>query len=58
LTGLFDPIVPWWWVRSWLKKNCPALQDYRVIRRSDHNVLSNASVEAADQIARWMLGNR
>src|SRR5439155_15177758 len=26
LTGLFDPIVPWFWVRRWLRKNCPALR--------------------------------
>ena len=56
LTGLFDPIVPWWWVRSWLRKNCAALREYRVIRRSDHNVLGNAAGEAADLVARWVGG--
>lgn len=56
LTGLFDPIVPWWWVRSWLRSNCPALREYHVIRRSDHNVLSNAAVEAAALVAGWMKG--
>jgi pimeloyl-ACP methyl ester carboxylesterase len=54
LTGLFDPIVPWPRVRRWLKKNCPALRDYKIIRRADHNVLSTAPVEASKQILEWM----
>jgi pimeloyl-ACP methyl ester carboxylesterase len=54
LTGLFDPIVPWWWVRPWLRKHCPALREFRIIRWSDHNVLSNAADQAADLVARWM----
>ena len=36
LTGVPDPIVPWPWVRYWLKKNCPALRDYRLIWSGDH----------------------
>ncbi|MGH7994694.1 MAG: alpha/beta fold hydrolase [Limisphaerales bacterium] len=54
LSGFFDPIVPWLWVRHWLRKNCPALRDYRVILRADHNVLSTASGEAAEQVLRWI----
>ena len=54
LSGLFDPIVPWWPVRSWLREYCPALRDFRIIRRCDHNVLSNAAKAAADQVASWM----
>ena len=42
LSGFFDPIVLWPRVRHWLRKNCPALRDYRVILRADHNVLSTA----------------
>src|SRR5262249_16608139 len=55
LTGLFDPIVPWWPVRSWLREYCPAFRDFRIIRRCDHNVLSNAAKAAADQVASWIL---
>jgi pimeloyl-ACP methyl ester carboxylesterase len=54
LTGLFDPIVPWPRVRRWLKKNCPALRDYKVILRADHNVLATASTESARQVLRWI----
>jgi pimeloyl-ACP methyl ester carboxylesterase len=54
LSGFFDPIVPWPRVRRWLKKNCPALRDYKVIGRADHNVLSTAPREAAGQIWEWM----
>jgi pimeloyl-ACP methyl ester carboxylesterase len=54
ITGLVDPIVPWPWVRKWLTKNCPALKEYQIIRRSDHNVLGNASEKAAELVIRWM----
>jgi pimeloyl-ACP methyl ester carboxylesterase len=55
LSGVLDPIVPWPLVRRWLRKNCPALRDYKVIRTADHNVLSTAPREAAKQILEWML---
>ena len=54
LTGLIDPVVPWCWVRPWLKKNCPSLRDYRIIRGADHNVLATTAQPAADQVLRWM----
>ncbi|MCX6927560.1 MAG: alpha/beta hydrolase [Verrucomicrobia bacterium] len=54
LTGLVDPIVPWWWVRPWLRKNCPNLRDYRIIWRADHNVLGTAAEAAAEQVVQWM----
>jgi pimeloyl-ACP methyl ester carboxylesterase len=54
LSGLVDPIVPWPRVRRWLKKNCPALRDYKIIRRADHNVLSTAPGESSRQILEWM----
>ena len=31
VTGFFDPVVPWYWVRRWLKRNCGSLREYRVI---------------------------
>jgi len=55
LSGWLDPVVPWPWVRRWLTKNCPSLRDYKVLRRADHNVLSTAPREAAEQILEWML---
>jgi len=54
LTGVPDPIVPWPWVRSWLKKNCPALRDYKLIWGGDHNVLSTTPREATRQVLEWM----
>jgi len=54
LSGFFDPIVPWPRVRRWLRNECPALRDYKVIANADHNVLSTAPREAAKQILNWM----
>ena len=54
ITGLFDPIVPWLSVRSWLKQNCPALKEFRIVRHSDHNVLGNAADTAAKYVLGWM----
>ena len=54
LSGILDPIVPWPFVRHWLKKNCPALRAYKVIHTADHNVLSTAPREAAKQVLEWM----
>jgi len=58
LTGLFDPVVPWLWVRRWLKQNCPALREYKIIWRADHNVLGTAPDAAAEQVLRWMANTR
>jgi len=55
LSGWLDPIVPWPLVRRWLRNNCPALRDYKVLRRADHNVLSTAPGEAAEQVLEWIL---
>src|ERR1043166_1184738 len=54
LTGFFDPIVPWWPVRYWLKRNCAAYRGWRVIFRADHNVLGTAPRESARQVLEWM----
>jgi pimeloyl-ACP methyl ester carboxylesterase len=54
LTGVPDPIVPWPWVRRWLRKNCPALRDYKLIWSGDHNILSTTPREATRQVLEWM----
>ena len=54
ITGLVDPVVPWWFVRPWLKQNCPSLREYRIVGRADHNVLGTGSQSAAAHILRWM----
>jgi pimeloyl-ACP methyl ester carboxylesterase len=40
ITGLIDPIVP--------------LREFKIIRRSDHNVLGMAAEASAEQVLRWM----
>lgn len=54
LTGFLDPVVPWPWVRRWLKRNCPALRQYTILWRADHNVLGTAPEAAAELVADWM----
>jgi len=54
LTGLVDPIVPWFLVRPWLRKHCPTLRDYRIVWSADHNVLGTGAQDAAEEILRWM----
>ncbi len=54
ITGVLDPVVPWVAVRRWLRGNCSALRDYRVVLGADHNVLGTAPAAAASQIVKWM----
>src|SRR5207248_3325520 len=54
IAGFFDPVVPWYWVRRWLKKNCPNLRGYRIVWRSEHNVLGTAAEAAAEQVIEWV----
>jgi hypothetical protein len=54
LTGVLDPIVPWPFVRWWLKKNCPALRGCKIIYTADHAVLCTAPEKSAAQILSWM----
>jgi len=41
-------------VRFWLRRNCPALREYKIMWRADHNVLSTAAQASADQVIQWM----
>jgi pimeloyl-ACP methyl ester carboxylesterase len=54
LSGLVDPLVPWFCVRPWLRKHCLNLRDYQIVRGADHNVLGTAPQAAAQQVLRWM----
>ncbi|HEV2330666.1 MAG TPA: alpha/beta hydrolase [Verrucomicrobiae bacterium] len=58
LAGILDPIVPWPPVRRWLKRHCPALRDYKIVRRADHNVLNTGTQESARWILEWMQAPR
>jgi hypothetical protein len=48
--------MPWPYVRRWLKRNCPVLRDYKIIKSGDHNVLGTATKQAAWQVLEWMNG--
>jgi pimeloyl-ACP methyl ester carboxylesterase len=54
LTGLIDVVVPWLFVRRWLKRNCVALREYKVVKGADHNVLGTAPEISADQVVQWI----
>jgi pimeloyl-ACP methyl ester carboxylesterase len=56
LTGAVDPIVPWIFVRPWLRRHCPALRDYAIIWQADHTVLATAPARCAEIILKWMRG--
>jgi pimeloyl-ACP methyl ester carboxylesterase len=58
ISGLIDPIVPWFFVRRWLRHHCPALREFKIICSADHNVLSTAADAAADQIVNWISEGR
>ena len=54
LSGLIDPIVPWPFVKHWLKCHCPALRASKIIPAADHNVLGTASEESAETVFLWL----
>jgi pimeloyl-ACP methyl ester carboxylesterase len=54
LTGFLDPIVPWHPVRRWLKRNCPALREYKIVGHADHNVSNTGMQESARLVLEWM----
>ncbi len=54
LSGFWDPIVPWPFVRRWLRKNCPGYREGRLVSWADHNVLGTGPFEAAEIIRNWI----
>ena len=54
LTGFWDPIVPWFWARKWLRRHCPNLKAYKIVCRADHTVLATAPQVSAGLIVKWM----
>jgi pimeloyl-ACP methyl ester carboxylesterase len=54
LSGGFDPVVPWFWVRKWLQGNCASLRDFKIISKASHAVLITGAEPAAEQILQWM----
>ena len=58
LTGFFDPIVPWPFVRCWLRRHCPGFREARILGHADHTVLSTGARASAEQIVAWLGANR
>jgi pimeloyl-ACP methyl ester carboxylesterase len=54
LAGLVDPLVPWCYVRWWLRRHCPGYRGGRTMWRADHNVLGTAPQKSAVQIHNWI----
>ncbi len=54
LSGFIDPIVPWPFVRHWLKCHCPALRDCKIVPAADHIVLNTAPEKSAQQVLQWV----
>ncbi len=54
LSGWLDPVVPWIFVRRWLKSNCSNLRDFKIIGHADHNVLGTGARASAEQILQWI----
>jgi len=54
LAGLVDPLVPWCYVRWWLRHNCPGYRNGKTIWRADHNALGTAPQKSAKTILHWM----
>ena len=57
LSGAWDPIVPWWQVRPWLRRHCPGYRASRIIWSGGHNVLLSAPEESVEQIMAWLSAN-
>ncbi|MEN9576962.1 MAG: hypothetical protein RL514_4817, partial [Verrucomicrobiota bacterium] len=56
LTGVFDPVVPWWPVQRWLGRECPGWCGKAVVWPADHNVLSTGTPAAVRLVLGWMGG--
>ncbi len=57
LAGLVDPLVPFPFVRSWLRRHGPGYRGGRTILNADHNVLATAPQRAASLVLSWMSAN-
>ena len=54
LTGVLDPIVPWWPAQRWLRRECPGWRAHRIVWTADHNVLSTGTRAARAQVLAWL----
>ncbi len=54
LGGFFDPLVPWFQVIAWLRRNCPGFKGSKIFWPADHNVLFSASGRSSSLVSNWM----
>jgi len=54
LGGLADPLVPWFQVKHWLRRNCPGYKGGRILWWAGHNVLHTSPAYAAALLLQWM----
>ncbi len=54
LGGFWDPLVPWYLVRPWLKFNCPGYIKGRIVGSADHNILFSAPKKSAQAVLQWL----
>lgn len=54
LIGFWDPIVPWWPVRTWLRRECSGWRGDRMLYRADHTVLATQPEASVRQVLEWM----
>jgi pimeloyl-ACP methyl ester carboxylesterase len=58
LGGSVDPLVPWPWVRWWLRRNCPGYRGGKTLWLADHNALATQPRSAAATVATWMASGK
>jgi hypothetical protein len=56
MSGLWDPVVPWGPVGSWLERECPGYRGRALARLSDHTVLFSAAAWSARTAGVWISG--
>lgn len=54
LSGFWDPVAPWPWVRSWLRRHCPGWRETAVVTGADHVVLGTGTASAVAAVRRWL----
>ena len=54
LTGVFDPIVPWWPVHRWLRRECPGWRANHIVWTADHNVLGTGTETSVETALHWL----
>lgn len=54
LAGLVDPLIPWPFVRGWLRSNCPGYRGGKTFWFADHNVLATSPARAANLVLKWI----